>query len=93
MQSPASTPQILPRPRILVCAPSNAAVDEIVSRVGLERLLDGNGRPYTPDIVRIGRSASIRDGAVKDNISLDVLVEAFFRYNSGNETHIGHNKW
>eukprot|EP00474_Spongospora_subterranea_P004153 CRZ04611.1 hypothetical protein [Spongospora subterranea] len=72
--------QILPRPRILVCAPSNAAVDEIVGRLAVERLLDGNGLPYTPDIVRIGRPSSIRDGAVKDNISLDHLVDAFFRY-------------
>ncbi|SPQ99256.1 unnamed protein product (mitochondrion) [Plasmodiophora brassicae] len=85
MSSPPNSPSgaratILPRPRILVCAPSNAAVDEIVSRVATDRLIDGNGRPYTPDIVRVGRPSSIRAGVIKDNISLDHLVDAFFRY-------------
>ena len=61
------TPKVLPKPRILICAPSNAAVDHIVEvyhvlrlriltacqRVLSERLRDGNGL-YTPDMIRIG---------------------------------------
>jgi senataxin len=52
--------QIFPRPRILVCAPSNAGVDEIMARVAQEGLVDGNARPYVPDMVRIGSTNRVR---------------------------------
>ncbi|KAL4086276.1 hypothetical protein PRIC1_014404 [Phytophthora ramorum] len=42
--------------RVLVAAPSNAAVDELVVRVLSEGLFDGGkGEPYRPRIVRVGR--------------------------------------
>lgn len=49
-------------------------MDEILGRVMEKGLLDGNRKKYNPDVIRVGRATSIRT-AVKDNISLDVLVD------------------
>lgn len=64
---------IMATKKILVCAPSNAAIDEIVRRImnGLEGGQDG-GRVRVP-MVRIGSHEMI-DDAVK-HISLDSLTE------------------
>ncbi|XP_038881790.1 probable helicase MAGATAMA 3 isoform X2 [Benincasa hispida] len=42
------------RVRVLVCAPSNSALDEIVLRVQNTGVRDENDHSYTPKIVRIG---------------------------------------
>lgn len=43
------------RPYILVCAPSNAAIDELASRVIRYGLIDINGRArHNLNLVRIG---------------------------------------
>lgn len=43
------------RPRLLVAAPSNAAVDNLVERVAKPgAMLDGTLRPFSPPIVRVG---------------------------------------
>jgi senataxin len=59
--------------KLLVCAPSNAAVDEIVMRLkqGVKTL---NGRNEKLSIVRLGRSDAI-NSSVKD-VTLDELVQA-----------------
>lgn len=45
----------LPRkPRMLVVAPSNAAVDELLSRVLSRGFLDGEMRSYRPAVARVG---------------------------------------
>ncbi len=46
------------KPRILVCAPSNAAVDNIILKIVQDRFLDGNGSKYSPSIIRIGSGQS-----------------------------------
>lgn len=57
---------VVPRPRILVCAPSNAATDELLKRVLDSRFVDVHGRPYSPRVVRIGsESAAMSDSARK----------------------------
>jgi hypothetical protein len=43
-------------PRILVCAPSNAAVDEILGRVISEEFFDNSDKKYRPHILRVGHS-------------------------------------
>lgn len=45
-------------PRILVCAPSNAAVDNVILKILEERFMDGNGTKYSPSIIRIGSGQS-----------------------------------
>jgi senataxin len=69
-----------PKPRILVCAPSNAAVDEIVERLQLLKLLDGDLNKYDAEMVRVGNADRIRD-AVNAQLSLDSQVDAFLSMN------------
>jgi hypothetical protein len=61
-----------PRARVLVCAPSNAALDEVVLRILQHGLLDGTGQRYDPSIVRIGVNVH---HSVK-SVSLEKLVDA-----------------
>ena len=42
------------KPRILVCAPSNAAIDNVIVKIMSDRFVDGNGLKYSPSIVRVG---------------------------------------
>ncbi|KAG9013563.1 DEAD-box type RNA helicase [Tulasnella sp. 427] len=59
--------------KLLICAPSNAAIDEVAKRLR-DGIRDSRGNPLVPKVVRIGTDASINVG-VKD-IALDALVEA-----------------
>ncbi|TDH73008.1 hypothetical protein CCR75_003769 [Bremia lactucae] len=69
------------KPHILVTAPSNAAVDNIVSKVIEEGFCDGEGRRYFPKIVRVGRglSSSVQSVGLENQVDqicsqpLDVL--------------------
>ncbi|KAF7842677.1 putative helicase MAGATAMA 3 [Senna tora] len=58
------------RVRVLVCAPSNSALDEIVLRVLNGGVHDESDRPYCPKIVRIGLKAH---HSIK-SVALDELV-------------------
>lgn len=57
---PALRPQ---RPRLLVCAPSNSAVDEILTRLTKEKFVDGQGREYCPELARIGAGDKVSESA------------------------------
>ncbi|KAJ0010945.1 hypothetical protein Pint_32913 [Pistacia integerrima] len=59
------------RVRVLVCAPSNSALDEIVLRLLNTGVRDENVRSYTPKIVRIGLKAHHS----VNSVSMDHLVE------------------
>ncbi len=65
------------RPRILVCAPSNAAVDNIIMKIMEDGFVDGNGCRYNPSIVRVGvgQSASVRDVCLEEKVD-NYLSEA-----------------
>jgi len=78
------------RPRILVCAPSNAAVDNIILKIIQDGFIDGNGLRYNPTIVRIGsgQSASVKAVCLEDKVEqylsdsmdvskLDNTIESF----------------
>jgi senataxin len=45
---------IMPPEKILVCAPSNVAIDEIIRKMINSGLLDSEGNTYQPKFVRIG---------------------------------------
>lgn len=66
--------------KLLVCAPSNAAIDEVC-----KRLMDGvpspSGGRVQPNIVRLGVESSVNI-ACKD-VSLDNIVESRVRANAG----------
>lgn len=60
-----------PPKKLLVCAPSNAAVDELVMRLK-EGVRTKNGKSYPLNVVRIGRSDAINT-QVRD-VTMDELV-------------------
>jgi senataxin len=61
------------KPRVLVCAPSNAAVDNLVVKIMSDRFVDGSGAKYSPSIVRVG-AGIVNDAAKK--VSLQGAVDA-----------------
>ena len=54
--------------RVLVCAPSNRALDELVSRIQTRGLTDRQGQRWIPNVVRCGHKASLREA------ELDAMV-------------------
>uniref|UniRef100_A0A0E0M2X1 Uncharacterized protein n=1 Tax=Oryza punctata TaxID=4537 RepID=A0A0E0M2X1_ORYPU len=62
----------LSKGRVLVCAQSNAAVDELVSRLS-EGLYDADGKLYKPYIVRVGNAKTVHSNSVP--FFIDTLVE------------------
>ncbi|KZV98838.1 hypothetical protein EXIGLDRAFT_763074 [Exidia glandulosa HHB12029] len=63
-------PQI--RKKILICAPSNAGIDEVAKRLR-EGVFDSSGARVVPNIVRVGIDANV-NASVKD-VTLDFLVD------------------
>ncbi|KAK8970667.1 putative helicase MAGATAMA 3 [Platanthera guangdongensis] len=53
-------PKFCPKPRMLVCAPSNAATDELLSRVLERGFIDGEMKVYRPDVARVGVDSQTR---------------------------------
>ncbi|KAI3725369.1 hypothetical protein L1987_65156 [Smallanthus sonchifolius] len=45
--------KLCPKPRMLVCAPSNAATDELLTRVFDRGFIDGEMKVYRPDVARV----------------------------------------
>lgn len=60
-----------PRAHVLVCAPSNSALDEIVFRILSSGLLDKHGSTFAPSIVRVGVNVH---HSVK-SVALETLVD------------------
>lgn len=60
------------RGRVLICAQSNAAVDELLSRLS-DGLIGSNGQKYKPYIVRVGNKKTIHTSALP--FFIDTLVE------------------
>ena len=58
------------RPRILVCAPSNAAVDNVIMKIMEDGFVDGNGCRYNPSIARVGvgQSVSVRAVCLEEKV-------------------------
>ena len=61
------------KPRIIVCAPSNVAIDNIILRISSEKFLDGECRQYVPRIVRIGKGSENNPEVAK--LALSRLVD------------------
>lgn len=70
--STQSLEQMLKKQKILICAPSNAAVDEICLRLK-SGVLNNSGVLYKPNVVRVGRSDAV-NAAIKD-LTLEELVD------------------
>ncbi|XP_076958992.1 putative helicase MAGATAMA 3 [Bidens hawaiensis] len=52
--------KLCPKPRMLVCAPSNAATDELLTRVLDHGFIDGEMKVYRPDVARVGVDTQTR---------------------------------
>lgn len=63
----------LVKPRILVCTPSNAAVNAVIDGIILNGFIDNNGQRYNPSILRLGSGTSSEHWSV----SLEHIVEVF----------------
>jgi hypothetical protein len=75
------------RPRILICAPSNTAVDELVYRIITQGIMDENGVQRT-DYVQVTRiGIPNRDEYIKKNQG-QVFRRKSYSYNSGNNNSI-----
>ena len=57
------------KPHMLVAAPSNVAVDNIVLRILDRGFIDGSGNKYRPNIIRVGKSDAVK------SVSLEEIVE------------------
>lgn len=79
--------------RILICAQSNAAVDELVSRISSGGLYGNDGKMYTPYIVRVGNGKTIHPNSLP--YFIDTLVdrriteEKMYSDDAKNESSIG----
>lgn len=62
------------KPRLLVCAPSNAAIDNIILKIMEDGFIDGKGQRYNPRMIRVGVGQSL---AVQD-VSLTNKVDQIF---------------
>lgn len=60
--------------RILICAQSNAAVDELVARISSEGLYGCDGQGYKPYLVRVGNAKTVHPNSLP--FFIDTLVES-----------------
>lgn len=69
-------PPVHKKKKILVCAPSNGAVDELTQRLALEGggVWDHRGKAVAPRVVRVGRPSEGAADRVKA-VTLDNMVE------------------
>ncbi|KAF8389472.1 hypothetical protein HHK36_026167 [Tetracentron sinense] len=61
------------RGRVLICAQSNAAVDELVSRISNEGLYGSDGKMYKPYLVRVGNAKTVHPNSLP--FFIDTLVD------------------
>lgn len=59
--------------RVLICAQSNAAVDELVSRISNLGLYDSDGKMYKPYLVRVGNVKTVHPNSLP--FFIDTLVD------------------
>lgn len=62
-----------PKPRILVCAPSNAATDEVLERILGQGFYDGKGGLYRPAVLRVGSEDAPLSAEVKQVWTEDII--------------------
>jgi senataxin len=60
--------------KILICAPSNAAIDEVVRVLDLKGLYDENGNHFKPFFIRVGPNyhPSLKDRALETVVNLEM---------------------
>lgn len=61
------------RGRVLICAQSNAAVDELIARISSEGLYGSDGKMYKPYLVRVGNAKTVHQNSLP--FFIDTLVD------------------
>ncbi|CAD8052608.1 unnamed protein product [Paramecium sonneborni] len=82
-----------PKKKILICAPSNAAIDEIIYRILQGGLFDSEGRSRTVKLVRLGvldeendKSEIIKQVSLEDVAQYQLFNKSQFKANSDQKT-------
>ncbi|CAK56076.1 unnamed protein product (macronuclear) [Paramecium tetraurelia] len=82
-----------PKKKILICAPSNAAIDEIIFRILQGGLFDCEGRSRTVKLVRLGvldeendKSVIIKQVSLEDVAQYQLFNKSSFKANSDQKT-------
>ncbi len=59
------------KPRLLVCAPSNNAIDNVIQKIMEGGFIDGSGKRYNPSIVRVGvgQSEVVKDVSLESKVN------------------------
>ncbi|KAK9748680.1 hypothetical protein RND81_02G073200 [Saponaria officinalis] len=91
-------PKLCPKPRMLVCAPSNAATDELLARVLERGFIDGEMKVYKPDVARVGVDSQSRAAQAvsverrTEQLLVKTREEIFgwLQQLRGRETHLSH---
>lgn len=73
IQNSSKSTESSARRRVLICAQSNAAVDELVSRVSSHGLHGSDGRMYKPYLVRVGNAKTVHPNSLP--FFIDTLVD------------------
>ena len=79
---------ISPPKKILICAPSNVAIDEIIRKLINQGLYDSNGKKYIPKFIRIGPNYNPN---LKE-YSLDYMINEFVKSNKNDNLNIKDNE-
>jgi len=80
-------PGVQPRPRVLVCAPSNAATDELLQRIMDDGFRASNGSIYRPTVVRVGSGGAPLSPRARD-VWLEALVNQYLSATSIHDVQI-----
>ena len=67
------------KPKILVCAPSNAAVDNLLERVASVAFRGGDGGAYRPTVVRVGAADALVSSETVGAVTASRLVDAIVK--------------
>jgi len=67
------------KPKILVCAPSNAAVDNLLERVVGRAFRNGDGGEYRPRVVRVGAADALVSSDAVAAVTASRLVDAIVK--------------
>ncbi|XP_030499717.2 uncharacterized protein LOC115715063 isoform X1 [Cannabis sativa] len=73
MQRNSKSSDAYVRRRVLICAQSNAAVDELVSRISSQGLYRSDGKMYKPYLVRVGNLKTVHPNSLP--FFIDTLVD------------------
>ena len=76
-----SMPGLPRKPRMLICAPSNIAVDVLLDRVIESGFYDGRGDIYRPALVRVGSESAQLTERVR-GVEVRFLVDAMLRWDA-----------